>query len=323
MKNAIITFILFVFTITLINAQDNTKEVFIIGTMHSVSKFLKNSYKPLYKKASEYSPDAIYVETQRAEDSLSVALYRPWFLEYSDSMALAFPMDDERFLRLSVTDLQAMDVEDFRFMAKSYAAKRDYANYSYFYYLFKYGVGGPDKPSRNENGDISHKLATQLNMKYIFSMDDQTEYREYHKAWQECARMGAENGDNKKLKKLLRRDFLCSMFPSLFGRLGHFVNRGKAGERMHIINSFQYAGEDCQPCRDGEKYWDNRNARMVANIVEQVRENEHRKNLVVVGAGHVYGMVREFKEKYPDIKVKLIDGDVPETTTNPAAVAKN
>ncbi|MEL6944978.1 MAG: hypothetical protein AAFO82_20165, partial [Bacteroidota bacterium] len=76
------------------------KEVYIIGTMHTVPKIVKNSYKPLLKEAKKYNPDAIYVERVRAEDSLSLKNYYPRFLHFSDSISTVLDVDAIKFNNL-------------------------------------------------------------------------------------------------------------------------------------------------------------------------------------------------------------------------------
>lgn len=94
--------------------------------MHQVSKYLKNSYKPLYKIASAYQPDAIYVERARPEDTLSMQNDFSQFIEYSDSIKTVFEYDEARFDSLMNMDLKTMEKEDFRYLAKSYIVKRDF-----------------------------------------------------------------------------------------------------------------------------------------------------------------------------------------------------
>lgn len=46
---------------------------------------------------------------------------------------------------------------------------------------------------------------------------------------------------------------------------------------------------------------------MAKNIATQVIENNHTRNIVIVGASHVVGLEKELKEKYPNLKVKLMN----------------
>lgn len=52
-----ITFITALFlSIFILSAQNKQQEVLIVGTMHTVPKVVKNSYKPMLKFAKKYQP---------------------------------------------------------------------------------------------------------------------------------------------------------------------------------------------------------------------------------------------------------------------------
>ncbi|MEL6942871.1 MAG: DUF5694 domain-containing protein, partial [Bacteroidota bacterium] len=202
--------------------------------------------------------------------------------------------------------LNTMKKEEFGYLKSCFIVKKDYANYRYYQYLERYGLAGSPKPTRNENGDITAKLAIAQNMKYIYSMDDQQEGPAYGKAWRTCAKEGKTNGNEKEAGKLLRKLNMRDIFGGISGSLGKQTNNAKAIEQMHLLNSFEYVTTATQACSDGNMYWDNRNYRMVRNIAEQVQTMPHQRNIVVVGAGHVYGMKEAFEKHYPGIKVKLM-----------------
>lgn len=284
----------------------NQKEVLIIGTMHTVPKIVKNSYKPLLKVAKDYNPEAIYVERVRPEDTLSLKNYYVRFLALSDSISNEFTVDETKFETLMAKDLNTMQQEEFEYLSRAFMVQRDYANYSYYRYLAKHGLEGSKKPTRNENGDLTAKLAIAQNMKYIYSMDDQQENPLYGQAWRTCAKEGRENGNKKELNKQLRQLTYTEIFPAIFGQLGKQMNKPKALAKMHAVNSFEYVKVNTEACTLGNKYWDNRNYRMVKNIAEQIAAHPHQRNIVIVGAGHVYGMQEAFEKHFPDIQVKLM-----------------
>lgn len=298
----IATILLFAFNS---NAQTEQKEVFIIGTMHYVPKVIKNSYKPLYKRAEKYNPDAIYVERMRPEDPNLADVYAN-IVTYSDSLKHEFEIDQDKFDELMNKDLKDMTQDDFTYMVQCFILKKDYANYEYYKYLQKYGYKGTKKSLRNENTEITAKLAAHQNIKYIYSMDDQSVRSEYHKAWRDCAKTESENGGNKKAKKEGKKLTLRTIIPSIFGRHGLWTNSMKTLTAYHNLNSFRYSDPACEPCQDGMKYWDLRNERMAKNIGDQITEHSHQKNLVVVGAGHVVGIKEALEKNYPNITVKII-----------------
>ncbi len=296
-------------TIILVIAQysfGQQKEILIIGTMHTVPKIVKNSYKPLLKYAKKYHPEAIYVERVRSTDTISLNYYYKSFLKKSNSLKSVFQLDNDRFKKLIVLNLENFNKEDFNFMAKSFLVMRDKANYYYYKYLKKFGAEGSKKPLRNENGDLTSKLAISLNIKYIYSMDDQQSNKEYHIAWKKCIKLGAKNGDNIINKKLNKKDYNSSIIPAILGRLGKHTNKPKSLNRKHLLNSFRYVSKSSSSCSNATKYWDERNVRMAQNIAEQVIEKPFFKNIVIVGAGHVIGIKQELEKKHPEIKIKLI-----------------
>ena len=73
------------------------KELLIIGTMHTVPAIVKNSYQPLLNFAIKYEPEAIYVEDIHPDDTLSIKLYTPKFLEKSDSLNHEYQIDEKYF----------------------------------------------------------------------------------------------------------------------------------------------------------------------------------------------------------------------------------
>lgn len=282
------------------------KEILIIGTMHTVPVIVKNSYKPLLKYAKKYNPEAIYVERVRSTDTISLNYYYKRFLKESDSLKGVFQLDNDRFKKLMISDLETLSEDDFNFMSKSFLVRRDKANYYYYKYLKKFGVEGSKKPLRNENGDLTSKLAIYLNIKYIHSMDDQQTNKEYHTSWSNCVKIGAKNGDNLINNKLNKKDYNSSVIPSIFGRLGKHANKPKSLNRLHQLNSFRYVSNPSTSCSNAMKYWDERNMRMAQSIAEQVIEKPFLKSIVIVGAGHVIGIKQELEKNHPELKIKLI-----------------
>ncbi|WP_379092951.1 DUF5694 domain-containing protein [Pedobacter sp. UC225_65] len=309
----ILTFFLFLCT-SLAFGQGQKKEVFIIGTMHTLPKIVKNSYKPLLKMALKYQPEAIYVESPMPEDNISWEyLKNGWSNAYkklyqlSDSLKRNYHFEARTVERLQQKKFEDLSPADLTILINSFAYLRDNANYELYSYLKKYGVKGAKKPLRNEDEDLSYKLALQLGIGRLFNMDDQQTNKEYHAAWQACVKLGAKNGDNELNNKLNRKDYKRSIVPALLGRLGRHTNSKAALERMHQLNSFSYVLNQNEPCALATKYWNERNYRMAKNIVTQVAKNPYVKNVVVVGAGHVVGLKAAIMQQDPNVVVKLID----------------
>jgi hypothetical protein len=305
-KNAIT--LLFILFIAFAKAQSEKQEVFIIGTMHDVPKIVKHSYKPLLKLAKKYLPDAIYVERQRADDSLSLANYESsYFLPLGDSIARTFKNNPERTTLLRKMSVFDMSQDDFKYLTHYFAVNRDKANYVYYRYLLKFGVEGSKSPLRNENYDLTAPLAIAMDMNTIYAMDFQHETQLYTKLSNECYAQSQKDGQLAILIKHNKRDYRKHLLPGLFGNLGVYSNRIKTATRYQYTNRFEFRETPCIPCEEGAKVWDRRNAGMARNIGEQVIDNGHQKAVVVVGAGHLLGLKAELEKQFPQLKIRIID----------------
>ncbi|WBL25847.1 DUF5694 domain-containing protein [Zunongwangia sp. HGR-M22] len=290
------------------------KEVLLIGTMHNVPKIVKHSYRPLLKKVAKYQPEAIYVETPRPNDSISWEYLKDgWsnsykeFYALSDSLQNNYNFDQSRFQKLLNKNFNALTQKDLKELIKSFGYLRDYANYDFYSYIQQYGISGSSKPTRHEDGDLTAKLALQLNIKKLQSMDDQQTNKEYHQAWQNCAEDGRENGDNKINQKLNKKHYNKAIIPALFGRLGFYVNKRKSLKRLDQLASFSYVKNQTESCLEGLNFWNRRNHRMAQNIGSQVMGNSAKKSVVIVGAAHIYRIEKELKANFPEINVLLLN----------------
>ena len=138
-------------------------------------------------------------------------------------------------------------------------------------------------------------------------MDHQHETQDYTKAWRECIKISNEDGEIELLNKHNKRDYRKHIIPALFGRLGKYSNKVSTIKRYEVSNRFTFRKSPCAPCEEGALIWDRRNAGMAKNIGEQMIQHDHKKALVIVGAGHVLGIRVEIKKQFPEIDVKIID----------------
>jgi hypothetical protein len=293
--------------------QKNQQEVYIIGTMHTVPKIVKRSYKPLLKNAIQYDPDAIYVESPRGNDSLSWNyLKNGWsksyqeFYRLSDSIKKSFTPDINTFNTILQKEFNKLTNNDLYYLISTFTYNRDHANYEFYSYIKTHGVEGSKKPTRHEDGDLTFKLALQQGIKLLTSMDDQRTNKEYHDAWSQCSKEGQSNGNNTINRKLNKKSYNSSVLPAIFRGLGKHTNKRKSLERLHKMSSFTFVEVKTEGCSKGERYWNERNQRMAKNIAEQVVASGLEKNIVIVGAAHVIGLEQELKTKYPNLKVVLM-----------------
>lgn len=312
MKNHVILLAVFLIATAVSSGQEDSKEVLLMGTMHTVPKIVKNSYKPMLRYAKKYNPQAIYVESPMAKDSLSWNyLKNGWskgyqkFYRLSDSLQKNFKFNPKKFNIILAKEILMMNEQDLAYLINSFIYKRDNGNYEYYSYIKKYGVKGAKKVTRHEDGDLTYKLALLQGHKLVYNMDDQQTSREYHKAWKKCAKEGVNNGNNSMSKKLYKKDYNLAIIPAIFRRLGKHTNKRKSLERLHKMSAFNYVIKDTEGCIEGRKYWNERNERMANNIGRQIISSNYKKNIVIVGAAHVIGLEKALKEKYPNLKVKL------------------
>ena len=234
-------FVLFLGVLTTLFCSAQEKELLIIGTMHTVPKIVKNSYKPLLDHAVEYKPEAIYVEYIHPDDTLSMNVYTPRFVERSDSLKQKHQIDEEHFMQLKDKQLADFTENDFSFLSQAYFLKKDRANYMYYKYLSLYGMSGAERPLRNENDDLTFKLAARMGVTHLFPIDDHQSDNEYYKAWNNAIRECKKNGDIKRLNKLMKKNKKGLVFAALLGKLGKYTNSLKPLDRYYLINSFQFA----------------------------------------------------------------------------------
>ncbi len=305
--------LLYVISAQHLAAQDQQKEVLIIGTMHQVPKTLKNSYRPLYKAALSYEPDAIYVETAMPDDDESWAYLKDGYSNFlrdfysvSDSMRQAYDFDAERHQELFALRYSSLQTEDIRTLLRDYLYLRDAANFKLYKYVQKYGLDY-DKSLRNEDNDLSHRLAIHLGHREIYATDDQRTNAEFHEAYAECVKTTANTSTDKKAKKINRKLTWRAIGPSIFGRYGINGNKTKNLILLDSLSAMRYSTGAHESCDLAIDYWDQRNHRIAKNLAEQILKSDRSKHLLVIGGAHVIGIQQELSEQYPQIKVILMD----------------
>lgn len=313
MKTQITIITIFILSILTLSAQNKPQEILIIGTMHEVPKIVKKSYKPMLRFAKKYNPEKIFVESPMANDSVSWNyLKNGWsksyqkFYQLSDSLQKNFNFDTEKFDKISNKRCSRLTKKEIEYLINSYGYKRDNGNYGFMKYLHNYGIKGAKKATRNEDGDVTYKLALHQNLK-VTNMDDQQTNKAYHTAWGKCGKEGTKNGNNAANSAMYKKNYNSSILPALFRGLAKHTNKRKSLNQLHTMASFSYVLEDTEGCKEGRKYWNERNMRMAKNIASQVLEGGTTRNIVLVGASHVIGLEKELKENYPNLKVILMN----------------
>ena len=314
MKTKITLLIILLATFFTLSAQKKQQEIVIVGTMHTVPKIVKKSYKPMLRRAKKYNPQAIYVESPMANDSISWEyLKKGWskgyqkFYQLSDSIQNTFEYHENEFNSIINKKHSEMSQDELSYLINCFIYKRDNGNYEYYSYIKKYGIKGSKKPTRHEDGDLTYKLALAQGHKLVYYMDDQQTNGEYHTAWRKCSIEGKNNGNNAENKKLYKKDYNSAIFTAVFRNLGKHTNKRKSLQQLHDMASFSYVVKDTKGCAEGRDYFNQRNMRIAKNIAEQILATKKTKNIVMIGAAHVIGLEKELKENYPNLKVILMN----------------
>jgi len=195
------TLFLFLFAFVLYSvtvfSQEQQQELYIIGTMHTVPKIVKGSYKPMLKKAIKYNPETIFVEAPMANDTISWEYLKDgWsegykqFYALADSLRKSFDYKEDKLNDLLQKEFTAMTNADLDYIINAFGYLRDNANHEFYSYIKRYGAQGANKPTRHEDGDLTAKLALNLNIKQLQGVDDQQTNKEYHDAWGGCSKDG-------------------------------------------------------------------------------------------------------------------------------------
>jgi hypothetical protein len=313
MKTQITFIATLLLSIFILSAQNKQQEILIIGTMHTVPKIVKKSYQPMLRFTKKYKPEKIFIESPMANDSISWNYLKSgWsknyqnFYKVSDSLQKTFNFKQEKFDVLSSKSYRNLTNDEIDYLINAYGYKRDNGNYGFMKYLKKHGINGATKATRHEDGDLTYKLALNQNLK-VTNMDDQRTNGFYHTSWNKCVKEGVKNGSNLISSKLNKKQYNSAMIPAILRGLGAHTNKRKTLNRLHTMASFSYVVEDTEGCKEGRKYWNERNKRMAKNIGTQVLTAGKTRNIVIVGASHVIGLEKELKGNYPNLKVVLMN----------------
>lgn len=318
MKTSFTVFIAtFFISLSIFSQAEDQKELYIIGAMHGVPKIVKNSYKPMLKKALKYDPQAIYVEAPMPNDTISWEyLKKGWskgyqrFYALSDSLRSSFDFNKNTFNTLLKNDFASMSAADLDYLISSFGYLRDNANHEFYTYIKKYGVGGSKVPTRYEDGDLTAKLALAQGIKRLQGVDDQRTNKEFHDAWNACLKVAQPTGDNAINQKMNKNQYNKAILPGILGNLGRYVNTKKSLERLHISASFRFTQNDLPECLEGTRYFDERNERIANNTAQKIMSSDAQKSVLIIGAAHVIGLVEEFRKNYPNIRIKLMDDSI-------------
>lgn len=306
--------ILFIVLFNFFNVYAQEQEIVLVGTMHVVPKIVKNSYRPLFKEAYHYGPEAIFVETVMPNDSLSWAYLQKGysknhqkFFSASRKLRETFNYDKDSLNFLISKDFGELSDMDFRKIKQYFLYNLDSPNYYYYDYLEKYYPNGHKKSMRHENTELTRKLALKLNHKKVYAADDQQTNGEFHKYWKKCEEEIMGTRFEKRGKRIGVKLVSREIFPSIVGRYGRVNNKWKHLQLLDSLSGLKYADQQNCNCKKAIDYFNQRNKRFANNLGSQIKEHNFRKSILFVGAAHIVGLKKELNEQFPDIKVILFD----------------
>jgi hypothetical protein len=229
------------------------------------------------------------------------------FYALSDSLRHSdYVFDEAKLNELLAKDFEDMTDEDFKIITPAFVYLRDAANYSYYKYIQRYGATGSKKPTRDENGDLTAKLALHFNHKKVFATDDQQTNAEFHKYSALCYKAMPKTTFAENHNKLVKKQTRKATIAALFGRFGKHTNTIKNLELLDKNSGLQNFDSSVEACAFAVQYWDERNQRIVKNMATQIRNAPYQKSVLIIGASHIIGVKEELEAKYPEIKVVLL-----------------
>jgi len=306
MKKSIFYILSILLMASTVNAQTEKKEVVLVGTMHWVPNIIKKAYKPMFKRASDYSPENIYVEYIPKADTESMEFYNSKFSYEVDSIRKLKSINLDSVQLIQKKDLHDLTSFDIKYLKKYYLLEKDLLHYKYYQYLDKHGFQGSAKPTQNESGDVSFKLAARMGHKELIPIDYQVSNKDYYKYWTACDSTYVAQGKDKEISKLMKRINRKIIIGTLLRGNAQITNQKKVYESFHKVNSLQYFEKPEAVCKEGAKAWEVRNDRMIDYIGNGILTRDVQRNLVVVGAGHLYSLKKGLEERYPNLVVKTL-----------------
>lgn len=296
--------LLIVFSLTAQNTIEE-KEVFLVGIIKN-SKLTKEPYRPLLKIAKAYQPQAIYVQSIPAFDTTSLRNAYGNFLDKSDSILSHSVFDMSHIAFLQNKKLKELKPYQHEKLSKFYYSNRSNANRLMHEYFAKNKLNKSTLVSNNENTNLIFPLALEMNISYLYSIDDQTERTAYQKSWKDCTSQSKLDEQDKKGKKILSKLTRGETFSSLFNRQAYFLNKKSTIKAYHHLYSFRYRTEPFPACTEGTQIWDRKNQKIADNIGKQVTQNPFTKNIIFIEPANILGVKAFLEAAYPEIKVKTL-----------------
>ncbi|MBO3117394.1 hypothetical protein J4050_11585 [Winogradskyella sp. DF17] len=294
-------FIVFLIFISKSFAQEQ-QEILIVGDMHQLPGIVKRAYRPTVKKILKYKPELIMAEYSKTGDTAAMGEWNSKFKEAYLKKKASYTYNNEKIKQLQTTPNKNLDSIAFRQLQAYYLSIGDQGNHRMYGYFARHGVTKKFKPYGNQNPDLTFQLMRQLELKSVYGVDSHAGYQGYWPAWQRALKSGTKEG-KKAFKKAMRKDSWGNIFAGLSWSLGRYMNKPKTLESYYRINSLRYKGFSGEDYDLQIKKWDDRNVNMAKNILDVLANNDVKRSVLIVGAGHAKAVSEELKRLSPNLKV--------------------
>ena len=281
------------------------KEVLLVGVIKN-PKLTKEPYRPLLKMAKAYQPQAIYVQSVPSFDTTSLRNAYGNFLDKSDSILSHSVFDMSHIAFLQNKKLKELKPYQHEKLSKFYYSNRSNANRLMHEYFAKNKMNKSKLVANDENTQLIFPLALEMDINYLYSIDDQSEKDEYAKRWKDCTAQSKLDKQDKKGKKILSKLNRGETFSSLFKRQAHFLNKQSTLKAYHTLYSFRYRTDPFSACTEGTQIWDRKNQKIADNIGQQVSQNNYIRNIIFLEPAHIIGVKAFLEATYPELKVTTI-----------------
>lgn len=278
------------------------QEILIVGDMHQLPGIVKRAYRPMVKKILKYEPELIMAEYSKKGDTAAMGEWNSKFKEAYLKVRDTLVYDKGEIRQLKQTPNTALDSLQFRKLQAYYLSIGDQGNHRMYRYFSRHGATNKFKPYGNQNPDLTFQLMRKLELKEVYGVDSHAGYKGYWPAWQRALKSGTKEG-RKAFKSALRKDTWGNIFAGSTGSLGRYVNKPKTLDAYFRINSLRFEGFSGDDYDIQIKKWDDRNTNMAKNILEVLNNNQVKRSVLIVGAGHAKAVSEELKRLDPNLKV--------------------
>ncbi len=292
------------------------KQVLIFGTTHRFDSSAANDFGNTISILKKFQPDIICTEFIDKNDTLSLKNYNEQRLVKSQKLKASLTGSRiDSMMQYRSMDIFTLDDQKKLDLGNLLFIEHDYINSFYLYYMINntkniYGETSGYDLCRSflidgEFQNIIFPLATGLGIKYLYSVDDQTNSNEFKTAYDSVF---AELAAAGKLEEAMNIQFDMET---------QFKVHEKSGDLIKFLNSEEFRTRneslfnlarnlDSKFAKEVIKYWDARNLNITKNIIDRIEAAVSQKTIVAIGSAHV-SYIKSDLLKNSDYKVITFD----------------